>query len=693
MASVAELIVRIKAQVGDLEKDLSSAKKKMESFGKDMTAAGKTLTVGVTAPIVGVGVAALKSSIDYESAFAGVKKTVDATEEELAALSDGIRDMAKEIPAAAAEIAGVAEAAGQLGIETDNILGFTRTMVDLGESTNLSADQAATALARLANITQMPQTEFDKLGSTIVALGNNLATTESEIVEMGLRLAGAGKQVGMTEAQILGFAGALSSVGIEAQAGGSAFSKVMVQMQLAVEKGGKSLDEFAAVAGMSGQGFQKAFRDDAARAIIDFIGGLGTAEERGMSAIKVLDDMGITEVRLRDALLRAAGAGDLFSESIAIGTQAWAENVALTTEAAQRYETTESQLEILKNKLTDARIELGDKLGPILKDTIIPAAERFIDVVGKVIDWFGQLSPEMQTVILVALALAAALGPVLMVIGSIASGIATLMPIITAIGGAIAAIGAPVILVAGLIIAAIVLIAKNWEDIVELLKIGWEWISDVFIKGWEAVSEFFGNLWEGIKNIFSSTWEWIKDLFLRFHPIGLVISHWDTISDFFVNLWAKVKDGFKQGWDGIVNAIRGPVNVILGFANGIIAGFERMLNAVGDAINSIPKFKIPDWVPLIGGGEFGLPNVPTAKLPRIPLMDTGGIVKGPGLFQVGPGVVEVVRRYDPAQGGGRLEVFGTIRHEGISDRGQLIDSIDVVMEQITSRLLNMARAY
>ena len=304
----------------------------LQKAGKRMEEIGQTLTTKVTLPIAALGTLSTKAAIDFESAFAGVKKTVDATDAQLATLEKGIRDMAKEIPASATAIAGVAEAAGQLGIETDNILGFTRVMIDLGEATNLTADEAATALARFANITQMSQKDFDRLGSVIVDLGNNLATTEAEIVAMGMRLAGAGSQIGLSEAQIMALAGALSSVGIEAEAGGSAFSKVMIDMQLAVEKGGAKLENFAKVAGMSSQDFQKAFKEDAAGAIIAFIKGLSTAEERGMSAIKILDDMGISEVRLRDALLRSAGASDVFTDSLAMGTKAWEENTALTKE-------------------------------------------------------------------------------------------------------------------------------------------------------------------------------------------------------------------------------------------------------------------------------------------------------------------------------------------------------------------------
>ena len=425
MAELGRLFVVVGANVDEFKRKMEETSKTFADTGKKLENLGKSWNTKVTAPVVALGALSAKSAIDFESAFAGVRKTVDATEEEFSALSEGIRAMAKELPASAVEIAGVSEAAGQLGIANEHILSFTRTMIDLGESTNMSADTAATNLARLANITQMPQTEFDKLGSTIVALGNNLATTEAEIVEMGLRLAGAGSQIGMTEAEILGFAGSLSSVGIAAEAGGSAFSKVMIEMQLATETGGKNLENFASVAGMTTDQFARAFREDASQALIAFISGLQGAESQGMSAIKVLDDIGITEVRMRDALLRAAGAGDLFAESISLGTQAWRDNVALTEEAEQRYGTTESKLKIMRNQLNDVAITFGEiLLPPLLKVT---------EKVGQFAEWLNKLDPATKNTILVIGGVVAAIGPLLLIVGKVMSAIAALTPVITAI--------------------------------------------------------------------------------------------------------------------------------------------------------------------------------------------------------------------------------------------------------------------
>ena len=340
-----------------------------------------------------------KAAIDFESAWTGVEKTVEGTPEQLAALQQGIRDMALELPAAHAEIAGVAEAAGQLGIETDNIEDFTRTMIDLGETTNLTADQAATSLAQLANITQMPQDQFDRLGSTIVQLGNDGASTEAQIAEMGLRIAGAGHQVGMSEADILGFAEALSSLGIHAEMGGSAISRVMMKLHKVVEMGGDSLEKFAAVAGMSGQQFAQTFRKDAPAAIVAFTTGLGNLEGTGTSAIQILEELGITEQRTSDMLLRLAGSGDLVAKSIANGNRAWDENSALSTEAEKRYATTAAQLEVFKNHVVDLAISLGQVLLPVINSLLGPLSD-LVSGIGDVIQWGGNLInqlPGMET--------------------------------------------------------------------------------------------------------------------------------------------------------------------------------------------------------------------------------------------------------------------------------------------------------
>ena len=88
-------------------------------------------------------------------------------------LSSGIRDMSKQLPATAAQIAKVAEVSGQLGISADNVLGFTKVMIDMGESTNLSAEDAASAIAKIANITGMSADQYQRFGSSVVALGKN----------------------------------------------------------------------------------------------------------------------------------------------------------------------------------------------------------------------------------------------------------------------------------------------------------------------------------------------------------------------------------------------------------------------------------------------------------------------------------------------------------------------------------------
>ena len=413
-----DLMVRIRADNSELDKAVIESSRRMEQVGKRLDRMGRSLSLNVTAPLVALGAGAVASSIKFEDAMAGVAKTVDASAQTITALGDEFKTLSEQIPVAATELANIGEAAGQLGIETSNILGFTRVMADLGVATNLTSTEAATDLARLANITQMPQDQFDRLGSTVVALGNKLPATEREIVSMGLRLAGAGVQVGLTEDQILALAASLSSVGIEAESGGTALSKVMAEMAIAVADGGDKLEQFAQVAGMSGAEFAKSFEEDATDAIVSFVEGLGRLKDEGVNVFQVLESVEFGNIRVRDALLLTSAAGELMRSSLDLGSTAWRENTALTIEAEQFYATTGNQLKALANKIVNIAGELGDQLKPALL-AIADAAKPVLEFLRGMINWFGELPKSIQTTAIAMVALTVVLGPALVAISRI----------------------------------------------------------------------------------------------------------------------------------------------------------------------------------------------------------------------------------------------------------------------------------
>lgn len=309
-----------------------------------------------------------QASMDFESSITGVAKTTDLTDEELAAMSDSIKALSTEIPATTDEIAAVAEAAGQLGIQKDVLLDFTEIMTMLGTATNMTADEAATALARFANITGMSTDNYGRLGSVIVDLGNNFATTESEIVAMGTRLASAGKLAGLTEPEIMALAAAMSSVGIEADAGGTAMTQTLNAIEKAVAKGGDDLSEFARIAGMSSEEFSAAWKNDAMSALTSFIGGLGKLDEQGESTVLVLEDLGLTGIRQSNMLKSLGLAADQMTSAVDTANTAWQQNTALTNEANKRYATAQSRLTMMQNAYNNLKVAIGDAYTPALSE-------------------------------------------------------------------------------------------------------------------------------------------------------------------------------------------------------------------------------------------------------------------------------------------------------------------------------------
>ncbi|MEJ7344692.1 phage tail tape measure protein [Staphylococcus haemolyticus] len=341
-------------------------KDSIRNVGSTMRSVGSTSMLYMTMPAVaGMGIA-IKSSVDWEQALAGVAKTTNMSGSELNKMGNEITKMSNKMPFAATEIAGVAEAAGQLGIKKQDITSFTRTMMNLGVATNLTADEAATEFARFANAANMPIKDVDRLGSTVVALGNSTATTEKEIVEMAQRLAGAGAQAGFSSDEIMSVSAAMSSVGIEAEAGGTAMTQIWNKMTKAVAEGGDTLDSFAKTAGVSGKEFAQIWENNPSKALSMFVKGLGETEGGAKGVLKALDDVGIKGIREADTIRRMANNHQVLDKALKTGSEGWKENSALTNEANVRYETMGSKLKMLKNTFINFARTIGDAVAPIV---------------------------------------------------------------------------------------------------------------------------------------------------------------------------------------------------------------------------------------------------------------------------------------------------------------------------------------
>ena len=403
----AELTVRISGDTGDLESAISrveSQLSRLERSGGSNVGAGmernfktaadrleqtakqwKNLGEGVdtlTKPfqVAGVAMAAgavasSKFAIDFENNFADVRKTVDGTDEQLNKIKQDIIDMTtvginghSAIPQTTAELTELAAAGGQLGIQTENISSFTETMAMMGSATNLAGEEGAKTLARFMNVANVSQGEVQNLGSSIVDLGNHFATTEAEIAAMAQRMGATGTAVGISAQDVLAYSTALSSLGVEAEAGGSSISRIWMDIQTQVSTGGELLGEFAKVSGKTTKEFAEGWKNDASGTFKDFVDGLSKSKD----LVGTLKNLGFDNIRDLQALQKLAGPQgiQLLTDALQRSNNAWSENTALVNEFENKAGTTASQIQVMKNNLVEAGRSLGETFLPTINNGV-----------------------------------------------------------------------------------------------------------------------------------------------------------------------------------------------------------------------------------------------------------------------------------------------------------------------------------
>lgn len=329
--------------------------------------------------ILGAFALATKSFADFEDSFALVRKTVDASEGEFAVLSGEIRELARTIPIAVEELNEVAGAAGQLGVPAKHIRDFTKVMAELGVATDLTAEEAAISMARIAAVMQenLGDEGVGRMSSALVDLGNNFAAREGEIVNFTERIASTGAVVGMATADMFAFSTAFTAVGVRAERGGTAFQRVVFEMMQAVQSGGKQLEIMAETAGMTAEQFAELWRGDPSMALVEFIEGL---DRSGTQASAIMEELFGKNVRITQSFLAAASAGDLVRNALNLGRDAFEQNTARAAEAEERFATLTNRLKVMGQRINDVAIRIGEQLAPVVENiaaAVVSAIEAF----------------------------------------------------------------------------------------------------------------------------------------------------------------------------------------------------------------------------------------------------------------------------------------------------------------------------
>ena len=433
MANLGGLVVTMGANLGPLRRKLALAKGQLKEFRTSVKATGRSLmnlgsrmSVAFTLPVVGAAAAATKAYSDFESEMIGISKTVDTSRKKIRDMSGDFMQLSEDTGMARRDIMDVAQAAGQLGIATQNIEEFTEIMTAMGVATDVTADEAAVSMARIANITGMSQSKFDRLGSTVVDLGNNMATFESRILKSAQRIAGMANTTGLTQDELVGLSAAVTSVVDRVQMGSTAMTRVLGKMNTAVMSGGDNLKTFASIAGTTTEQFQRAFEEDASMALELFFEGIDRLNEAGVDVAGMLETMTLGGQRALQAIMSLSGAHEELSKAMNLSGKAWKENNALMEEARKFYSSIRQQLSGIWEGIKNTVALLGEAFAPEIK-AAIQSVKDFIDRAQKLVKGFKNMDESLKNLILRAGGFLAIIGPMTMVIGGLITVLGALL--------------------------------------------------------------------------------------------------------------------------------------------------------------------------------------------------------------------------------------------------------------------------
>lgn len=395
---------------------------KMKTLGDSLQTFGRKFSMYIGGPLAALGIKSFNLAQEYETAMTRLQIASQATDDEIAILNDTILRMSGEIPFTYVEIADMMKTLSEAGVPISNLEKIAQQFLALKSISDID-DDGITNMIRFMEIMKIPLDDIDQFSSALFSLGINSVATSSEIFEMANRMASTGSLAGFSAQEILALATAYTSLGINAEAGGTASNKLMKEFQLAAETGNgakASLEQLAGVMGITEEKFISMQKTDPAGLMLNFFDSLTKGGAEGnASVLALLDSLGITEARLSALAATAANNPDFFSEMLAYAEQAWSDTSAAADATDKAFSTSAANTKTSLNEMENAAADVGEN--------VIDAVQPIIDVVADLATQFGQLDEATQQNWVKVAGALIIIGPAAAWAGSVASGIGTMV--------------------------------------------------------------------------------------------------------------------------------------------------------------------------------------------------------------------------------------------------------------------------
>ena len=562
----------------DLQTNLKNIGKGLGTVSKTLTAVANATKV-ISAVSSGALVGATKSAMDFEQQWVAVKKVLrdDADFEKV---KQEILDMGKVVPTSLESITQAFANASQLGVSADNLSNFVETILRLDSATNISSDEASLQIAQLFNAMGSDVSTVDKFASAIVHLGNNTATTEKQILDMAEGLGAAAKLVGFTDSEVLGLASALSSIGLEAAAGGSSVSRTLTDIDKAMSGVGKTAKErvgqYAKLIGKSVSATKDLWDTNPAQFFTELVGGLNEYEKAGGNVNVILSKLGITNIRQDRTLKGLINSYDNLTNAMELANIGYEDGTKHIKESNEAWDTLKSKLQLLTNSL----LELGITFGNL----ILPIVTRVVEKITSLVDSLASLDESTKETILKIMAIAAIFSPLVSLLAKSIGFLSQLSLLLSsamtpAIMGFLTTV-APIVAIVGAFVAVLALAYANSEKfrnkvaelgqaIAGFIKPIIQWIIDRLTSLFNSAKNSWGPI--------------LVDILTR------VVAIFTSIIEILTTIWTIIEPIVTAVWEMLEYLLNGALGLLLGMLDGVVLAVQGIVDGIKAAVDWFAK--------------------------------------------------------------------------------------------------------